>query len=142
MLTDLPFPPEARKTWDDAVGTRPDDDVVQIGATEIGVLLQQIPDDAAIQKVGSNLIAALSFITHRRTTIRLQKHSDFATFQVLTDGVTMQVTETTQPQAVSYDANSHSLQYGFTALAPPPFNAGTYTNDYASKVRVIDILCR
>jgi hypothetical protein len=122
--------------WNNAVGTRPDDDVIQVGATEIGVLLQQIPDDAAIQKVGMNLIAALSFITHRRTTVRLQKHSDFATFQVLSDGVTMQVKESAQPPTVSYDVNSHSLQYG-TAVD----QGGTFTNDYTSKVCLIDILC-
>jgi len=126
-LTDLPFPPAARATWDAAVGTRPDEDVIQVAAEEIGVVYQQIPGDTQIQKAGNNMVAALSFITNRRTTVRLQKNTDWVTFSVVSAGISMQVAGSTQPPLVSYDINTHTVSYGI-----PVANGGTFTSDYTT----------
>jgi hypothetical protein len=131
-LANLPFPVEARTRWDVAVGTRPDEDIIQVEAKEIGAIYQQISTDPQIQRVGSNLIAALAFISGRRTTVRLQKYTDWASFSVISDGVSMQVKESTQTPLVSYDPTTHTVTYGAGFGA-----GGTFTNDHAAKVSFI-----
>jgi len=128
-LANLPFPTEARTRWDKAVGTRPDEDIIQVQSKEIGAVYQQIAGDTQTQKAGSNLLAALAFISNRRTTVRLQKHTDWATFRVISDGVSMQVKQSTQPPLVSYDPTTHTVMYGIQSA-----DGGTFTNDFSGNV--------
>jgi hypothetical protein len=139
-LTDFPFQPDARTRWNDAVGSRPDEDIIQVKCDEIGILFQLFPEDAQIQAAGDNLVKALALISQRRTTIRLQKHSDIATLRILTDGVIMRVVETTDP-LFTYDPSSHTVTYGkaTTVITDDKGNTSvtginSFTNDYATKV--------
>jgi hypothetical protein len=139
-LTNLPFPPEARKRWDDAIGTRPDEDIIQVKAEEIGTLFQLFADDPQIQAVGDNLLKALAFISLRRTTIKLQKHTDIATLHIPTDGVIMELGENSNP-TVTYNPEAHTITYGKATSSlpanpsanPAPVIPDTFTNDYATR---------
>lgn len=107
LLKTPPYAKEDLDRWTSHVGTAPDEDIVQVEATEIGTLYKLIPGDTKLQKVGTDLRSALTFIRKRRTTIRIQKHCDWTIIAFSSPGVSLKV----KPPVV-FDPGAHQIIYG------------------------------